>query len=98
VKGRIGEIPGIFNSLQSLTDTRAGVVRAQVTSAAKLAPNQVNAIKAALAKKTGKKVLVETEVDEALIGGVITRLGGKVYDGSIRTQLQAIRTAAAERV
>ncbi len=35
----------------------------------------------------GRQVLVATEVDSELIGGVILDAGGTVYDGSVRTQL-----------
>jgi F-type H+-transporting ATPase subunit delta len=51
----------------------------------------VEKIKAALSEQTGKKVNIETKVDVSLIGGVVTKIGDLVLDGSVRTQLYTIR-------
>jgi len=50
----------------------------------------VQGIKDALTTTTGKKVVLTVEVDPSLIGGVVTKIGDMVYDGSIRTQLNQI--------
>ena len=94
-KDRSSALPSIFSAYQSLADQKAGHVRAQVVSASPLEAAQVAQIKASLSKMTGKQVIVETGVDEALIGGVVTRIGGKVYDGSLRTQLDLLRQRAS---
>jgi F-type H+-transporting ATPase subunit delta len=44
---------------------------------------------------TGKKVRLQFAVDEELIGGIVTRIGSTVYDGSVRTQLQQIKQKMA---
>lgn len=94
-KDRTSALPQIFEAFRALADQKAGNVRAQVSSAQKLDTQQVARIKASLAKMTGKNVIIEQEVDESLIGGVVTRLDGKVYDGSLRTQLESLRSRAA---
>jgi len=71
-------------------------VRAVVTSAAPLTAEKVRAIEQRLALATGKNVQLETAVDPAIIGGVITRIGSTVYDGSIRTQLAKMRQQLVE--
>jgi F-type H+-transporting ATPase subunit delta len=61
-----------------------------VESATKLTKAQIAKIKEGLEKQTGKTVKLNTRVNSALIGGLKTEVGGKVFDGSIKTQLQRI--------
>ncbi len=96
-KGRVDQVPAIGATFQRLADEKAGNVRAEVTSATTLNAMQVAKIKTTLGKLTGKKVIVNASVDETLLGGVVTRVAGKVYDGSLRAQLNAIRNQAASR-
>jgi F-type H+-transporting ATPase subunit delta len=56
----------------------------------------VRALEASLGQLTGKTVQLDTAVDPAIIGGVITRVGSTVYDGSIRTQLAKMRQQLVE--
>jgi F-type H+-transporting ATPase subunit delta len=51
----------------------------------------VESIKASLEKKVGQSIVVETEIDPELIGGVVARVGDLVLDGSVRTQLTSIK-------
>ncbi len=95
-KDRGQAIPAIFEAYQGLADAKAGNMRAQVTSAQALNPGQLARLKATLGKMTGNTVIVETEVDPALIGGVVTRIDGKVYDGSLRTQLESLQQRATQ--
>ena len=67
------------------------VVRAEVTSAVALPPGQVEALRRALAARTGRSVSLTAAVDPALIGGVVTRVGSVVFDGSVRRHLERIR-------
>jgi F-type H+-transporting ATPase subunit delta len=48
-------------------------------------------IKAALEKSTGKKVVLTLQQDPSLIGGVVTKIGDRVFDGSVKTQLNRIQ-------
>jgi F-type H+-transporting ATPase subunit delta len=48
-------------------------------------------LRRALAAHTGREVDLEVRVDPALIGGAIARVGGLVFDGSLRTQLAVLR-------
>ena len=67
------------------------VVRAEVTSAEPLPAERLAEVQRRLAHATGRQVLMTTRIDPALIGGVVTRVGSVVYDGSIATQLARIR-------
>jgi len=67
------------------------VVRADVTTAVPLPADRVEALRETLVQKTGRTLQLTTSVDPALIGGVVTRIGSVVYDGSVRRQLEMIR-------
>ncbi|MDX9785145.1 MAG: ATP synthase F1 subunit delta [Desulfobacterales bacterium] len=90
-KGRIGVLSSINDYYQRMADELKGVVRASLVSATKLSSETVEKIRGALSKKTGKDVLLEVEQDSGLIGGVVTRIGDLVLDGSIKTQLLNMR-------
>jgi F-type H+-transporting ATPase subunit delta len=87
---RIGALPLIARAYQELTDAQLGRVRATVTSAKPLDVITEAEIQRALERRTGKKVLMKTEVDPGLIGGVVARVGSLVLDGSLRTRLQTL--------
>lgn len=91
-KGRIGNLPEIAQAYHALADEHAGRVRARVTVASRMAESDIARLRTVLANATGKQVIVEQDEDPSLIGGVITRIGGTIYDGSVRTQLETMRT------
>ncbi len=70
---------------------RRGVVRAIVTTASTLSPERVRGIARSLESATGKEVEIETGVDAALVGGMVTQIGSIVYDGSISQHLARLR-------
>jgi F-type H+-transporting ATPase subunit delta len=72
------------------------IIRGQVTTAVALPPDKLRALEQGLEAATGRKVVLETKVDPSIIGGVITRLGSTVYDGSVTTQLQKMKQALIE--
>jgi F-type H+-transporting ATPase subunit delta len=72
-------------------DRRSGVVTAEVTTARAVAPEAQEALRARLAQLTGSDVRLQFAVDDALIGGVVTRIGSTLYDGSVRSQLQQVK-------
>ncbi len=89
-RSRLDFLPQITDSYSAFADELSGVIRPTLSSGLPLEGKQVDEIKAALEKSTGKKVLLNVEVDPTLIGGVVTKIGGTVYDGSVRTQLDKI--------
>ncbi len=90
-KGRIGFLPYINEFYQKLADELKGIARANLVSATTLSSDTIEKIRGALSKKTGKEVILEVEQDPGLIGGIVTRIGDLVLDGSIRTQLLNMR-------
>lgn len=90
-KGRIGFLADINDQYQKFADELKGIARASVVSASPLADEIVDKIKGALSTKTGKDVLLNIEEDPGLIGGIVTKIGDLVFDGSIKTQLLNMR-------
>lgn len=90
-KGRINALPDISRAYRELVDQYAGRVRATVTSARPLDPALEQRLKNALEKQTGKVVVLEKREDPAILGGLVTQVGDLVYDGSVRSQLAALR-------
>lgn len=89
--GRASLLPEISRSYQQLSDEKAGRMKATVITASKVAESVVGELKSSLEKSTGKKVSLTSEVDSALVGGIVIKVGDIVYDGSIRTQLQLLK-------
>jgi F-type H+-transporting ATPase subunit delta len=89
-KDRLGFLPQIEDTYRRLADELSGVLRAKITAAVELDAEQQRAIGASLEKQTGKKVALNVTVDPQLIGGVQAEIGGRLFDGSVRTQLKRI--------
>ena len=90
-KGRVSFIVSINDFFQKLADELKGVARASLVSATQLSAETIEKIRTALSKKTGKEIVLEVEQDPGLIGGIVTRIGDLVLDGSIKTQLLNMR-------
>ena len=88
---RLTELSEINRKFATVLDERSGVVSAKVKSARPLTDAQKAEFQANLAKLTGKKVNLNFDIDENIIGGVVTRVGSTVYDGSVKTQLETLK-------
>jgi len=92
---RLTELPEINRKLAEILDERAGMVAAIVTTARPV-PNDIQrSLEQRLIAVTQKKVRLNFEQDPDLIGGLVTRIGSTVYDGSVRNQLQLIKEKMA---
>lgn len=89
--GRLMELDEINTRFESVIEERSGLVSAEVTSARELGDTQKNELKASLERVTGRQVKLNFAVNPDLIGGVVTRVGSTVYDGSVKTQLQNLK-------
>lgn len=88
---RLTEIRQINERLVSVLEERSGVVSADVTSARPLSEAEKSELQTNLEKLTGKRVKTNFETNENIIGGVITRIGSTVYDGSVKTKLEELK-------
>lgn len=89
--GRIAALPHVARSFAEQAEKAAGTVRAEVTSAAPLTESYYDQLQKALEVATGKHVSIEKKTDPGLIAGVVTRIGDKVFDGSVRTRLADLK-------
>jgi F-type H+-transporting ATPase subunit delta len=97
-RDRLVLLPHLLAAYRERLLEHQNVVRAEVTTAVPLAADRTQAIERGLAALTGRTVTVATKVDPAIIGGVVTRIGSTVYDGSITTQLQKMKQRLVESV
>jgi len=86
------EISGLYDQLRAEAEQ---VVKATVTSAAELAPAELDKIVAALKKRFGREVQVTTAVDASLIGGAVIDAGDVVIDGSLKGKLERLQNSLA---
>jgi F-type H+-transporting ATPase subunit delta len=92
---RLAELPQVNATFAQALDQRAGLVSAEVTSARPVAEETKALLVEKLSLLTGKKARLTFETDEALLGGIVTRIGSTIYDGSVRNQLQRLREELA---
>jgi len=90
-RGRIAMIGDIAGEYQRLLDSYHGIERAEVTTAVALDDGEKRRLEEQLGVVVGKKVVLETKVDESLIGGIVARVGGKLLDGSVLNQLTVMK-------
>ena len=89
--GRVRGIPEVADRYQEMADEAAGRAQVIVKSASPLSDAVRSRLEEGLSRVTGKRVTVEIEIDPSLIGGLCARVGGVVFDGSIRAQLDAMQ-------
>ena len=86
-KRRIAGMADIEENYRKLMDDAIGISRVQVTTAFPLTSELAANLQRGLEALTGKKVEMQIDEDESLLGGVVVRVGDKLYDGSIKVQL-----------
>ncbi|RMC32955.1 F0F1 ATP synthase subunit delta [Paracoccus alkanivorans] len=93
---RLFVLPQLIGRLRDLIAEARGEVTADVTSAIALSDEQQQRLTQTLADKSGKKVKLNTRVDEGLIGGMIVKLGSQMIDSSVRSKLASLQNAMKE--
>ena len=96
-RDRLVLLPELVEVYRERLNEHRQIVRAEVTTAEPLAAERTAALQQRLAAATGRHVTLTTRVDPGIIGGMVTRIGSTVYDGSVATQLEAIRQRLGER-
>lgn len=91
-KSRTEYLTRVLEQFIYMAQEAAGVLKAQVTSAMPLTNQQLAQIKSNIEKNTGKTIEMDTTVDPSIIGGLIVRVGDKVVDGSIKGQMDALKS------
>ena len=90
-RDRLVLLPDLLAAYRDRLLDYRNVVRAEVTTTSPLSPEQVKGIEANLARASGRAVTLSSRVDPSIIGGVVTRIGSTVYDGSVTRQLERMK-------
>jgi F-type H+-transporting ATPase subunit delta len=88
---RLDLLGEILVAYRARVDEAAGRIRARVRSAALLSDPERAALRVRLGRRLGKTVLLDSQVDPALLGGFVAEVGGRVLDLSVAGQLAALR-------
>ena len=96
-KKRAEILPDIAIAMQSMVDKDQNISHGTVVSAVELDSALLTKIQGTLEKITGNTVILETQVDPSIIGGIIAKVGDLVLDGSIKTQLHGLKESIKGR-
>jgi F-type H+-transporting ATPase subunit delta len=95
--GRAADLPAIADRLAERAAGERGRVIAEVRSATELDDETTARLAEALGRATGRQVEVKTVVDPSVVGGIVTRIGDTVIDGSVRHRLEELRENLTRR-
>jgi len=90
-KNRAAVLPDIAEAFQALVDEKRNICQGTVVSAMELGAELKDKVQATLEKITGKKVILTSEVDPSIIGGIVAKVGDLVMDGSLSSQLLGLK-------
>lgn len=96
-RGRLALLPDLLDVYRERLMEHRNVLNAEVTTAVTLSPERAAQLEQRLAAATGRVVTMTTKVDPSIIGGVVTRIGSTVYDGSVATQLAKVKDRLEQR-
>lgn len=92
-KRRESILPGIIYEYVKMANQAQNILEAEVTTALPLVESQQAALIDKLSLVTGKKVVLKTQIDQGIIGGIIVKIGDKLIDGSVVRQLATLKKA-----
>ena len=90
---RLAQLGNVIRAFNLLAARHRGEITAEITSARPLDDGQVDAIKANLRTRMGRDIAVDLNVDSAILGGLVVKIGSEMIDGSIRTKLNNLAQA-----
>ncbi|HKH71413.1 MAG TPA: ATP synthase F1 subunit delta [Vicinamibacterales bacterium] len=96
-RSRLALLPDLLDVYRERLMEHRSVLRAEVTTAVPLSQERAAQLQQRLANATGRTVTMTTNVDASIIGGVVTRIGSTVYDGSVATRLAKVRDRLEQR-
>lgn len=90
-RDRLSLLPLILEVYKERLEEKRGVLRVRVTTTTPLNTERIRAFEGALGEATGRQIIVKTEVDAELVGGMVAQIGSRVYDGSLASHLNRLR-------
>jgi len=89
-KRRIQITRAVAHEFKAIVERAKGLARATVVSAVPLSEAEINRLHVELERTTGKKIVLERQLEPTLLGGAYVRIGDRVVDRSVKTLLEAI--------
>ncbi len=96
MKRRLLALSGMIDAFGALMDEKRGRTRVEVVSAEVLDDEQVSALTEVLREATGRQVVLDSKADTDLIGGLVVRIGSRMFDTSIRSRIERMRLLMRE--
>lgn len=92
---RLAQLPEVSERFGLILDERGGVVAAQITTARPISEELKKSVRDALTSATGQTVRLTFATDEAIIGGLVARIGSTIFDGSVQNRLERLAEGLA---
>jgi len=96
-KDRISYIREKLNEMEKIHLERENTLIAVVKTAVPMLENEFEALKNNLEKKYDKKIIMTTQVDKTILGGVFVRVGNDVIDGTVRSKINEMKDIMLKR-
>jgi len=96
VKDQLALLPELAQAVADQLDQRLGKVEVDITVAKRLLPPELEQVRQSLQRSLSKDPVIHQYVDENIIGGIIVKVGDRLIDGSVRSQLDAMRKKLVE--
>lgn len=93
--GRVADLPDIAAAFGEIKDAALGILPAETTVAVRLTEKEEGSLRSALETMTGRTIRLTVTVDPEVLGGARTRIGSRVYDGTLRSRLDILRRRLA---
>lgn len=91
-RDRLNLLDQVILSAEQQFLERQGILVVEVITARPLEPEEERQLVDKLEKFTGKKIQIDNHIDKSLVGGAVTRIGTTLYDGSVTTQLDQLKS------
>ncbi|HET9477994.1 MAG TPA: ATP synthase F1 subunit delta [Pyrinomonadaceae bacterium] len=92
---RLAQLPEVAERFSRILDERGGVVAAEITTARPIPEELKKTLQDTLASATGRTVRLTFATDEAIIGGLVARIGSTIFDGSVENHLERLAEGMA---
>lgn len=90
-KERLGNFPSIQKHYNKLLDQKEGLLRGKLVTAIQLSSEKQNEIKNKLEEKFAQNLILDHETNNSILGGLVLQVGDKVYDASLKAQLDRLK-------
>ncbi|MBI2071289.1 MAG: ATP synthase F1 subunit delta [Elusimicrobia bacterium] len=93
MRGELDYLPLIAERFEALSDEAVGLLRVSVRTAFPLTQEAASALQEKLSTRTGKKIVLEAKEDPGLIGGLLIKVGDRLFENSLRLELRQLNEA-----